>query len=241
MNIGMKDYGDKLNGGSTKVTMPLASSNNLILAALCDITKALQNPSPGSPLAPVTDSHVAALKTMTDVLTGLCPNAPIAATAPPLPVPPPTASPLLRVAETITPAPPPPPSPPPTTPPQPAPTSPALRVVESPKPTKHVHFANPPTLQAPTPPMPIVPKPTYANTTGPTGRRRHRQDRQRTKTARAKAETDATAKKLQRHAARVASTKAKRTVTRAAKAATRQGTGNWGKSPGGVVSKSCTS
>jgi hypothetical protein len=68
----------------TKVAMPLASSKDLILASLHDITtNALQHPSPGSPLAPVTDSHtIAALKAMTKLLTGLCTNAPIAVPVP---------------------------------------------------------------------------------------------------------------------------------------------------------------
>jgi hypothetical protein len=55
--------------------------------------------------------------------------------------------------------------------------------------------------------------------TAPTALRRHRH--QRATTARAKANTDAAAKKLHQQAARIAS-KAKRTITRAAKAATRQ-------------------
>jgi hypothetical protein len=40
----------------TKVTMPIASSNDLILAGIGDIAQALHHPSPGSPLAPLTDS-----------------------------------------------------------------------------------------------------------------------------------------------------------------------------------------
>jgi hypothetical protein len=43
----------------TKVTMPLSSSNDLILAGVQDILEALRNPSPRSPLDPLTDSHVA--------------------------------------------------------------------------------------------------------------------------------------------------------------------------------------
>jgi hypothetical protein len=210
---------DTLSWFPTKVTMPLASSTDLILAALHDITNALQNPSPGSPLAPVTDSHVAALKTMTDVLTGLCPDAPIATASPPMLVQPPTNSPLLRVA-----APPPAPSPPsvpPTPPPQPAPLRSALRVVGSPKPTTHVHFTTPLTPQAPTPPLSTDTEPTYANTTGPTGRRRRRLPRQRINTARAQAKTNVATEKRQRQTARIAS-KVKRTVNRAAKTATRQ-------------------
>jgi hypothetical protein len=53
--------------------MPLASSNDLILAGLHDITQALQHPSPGSPLAPLTDSHVAALQQLNLLLTNVCP------------------------------------------------------------------------------------------------------------------------------------------------------------------------
>jgi hypothetical protein len=41
--------------------MPLASSTNLILAGINNIINVLNNPSPGSPSAPLSDSHVAKL------------------------------------------------------------------------------------------------------------------------------------------------------------------------------------
>ena len=53
----------------TKVTMPLASSTNLIVAGIQDIVRALHNPTAGSPLAPLTDSHVHALQQLTTLLT----------------------------------------------------------------------------------------------------------------------------------------------------------------------------
>jgi hypothetical protein len=55
----------------TKTTMPLASSNDLILAGVHDILQALKNPSPGSPLAPLTDSHDEALIQLSSILTSV--------------------------------------------------------------------------------------------------------------------------------------------------------------------------
>ena len=52
---------DTLTWFPTKITMSIASSNDLILAGVHDILHALQNPSPESPLAPLTDSHHEAL------------------------------------------------------------------------------------------------------------------------------------------------------------------------------------
>ncbi|KAI2502232.1 hypothetical protein MHU86_12204 [Fragilaria crotonensis] len=49
--------------------MPIASSNDLILAGIGDIIQALRNPSPGSTLAPLTDSLHEALLQLTRVLT----------------------------------------------------------------------------------------------------------------------------------------------------------------------------
>jgi hypothetical protein len=60
----------------TQVTMPLASSTDLILAGIKDILAALHNPTPNSPLAPLTDSEVAALTTLTSVLTNKLTPAP---------------------------------------------------------------------------------------------------------------------------------------------------------------------
>jgi hypothetical protein len=51
--------------------MPLASSTDLILAGITDILHALNHPSPSSPLPPLTDSHVAALRQLTTVLTNI--------------------------------------------------------------------------------------------------------------------------------------------------------------------------
>ncbi|KAI2498398.1 hypothetical protein MHU86_16095 [Fragilaria crotonensis] len=62
---------DTLSWFPTKVTMPLASSNDLILAGIHDILHALHHPSPASPLAPLTDSHHRALIELTSILTSL--------------------------------------------------------------------------------------------------------------------------------------------------------------------------
>ena len=78
----------------TKVMMLLTSSNDLILTSICNIMAALHNPLPGSPLAPLTESHVTALKQLTDILTGIATNpAPGGATTNPtatVPAPAPT-------------------------------------------------------------------------------------------------------------------------------------------------------
>jgi len=62
---------DTISWFPTKVTMPLASSTDLILAGIQDILHALQNPSPGSALAPLTDSHTAALNQLASILTSI--------------------------------------------------------------------------------------------------------------------------------------------------------------------------
>jgi hypothetical protein len=64
---------DTLSWFPTKNIMPLASSTDLIVAGLHDIRHALLHPSAGSPLAPLTDSHHAALQQLTDVLTTVTP------------------------------------------------------------------------------------------------------------------------------------------------------------------------
>jgi hypothetical protein len=51
--------------------MPLASSNDLILAGIKDILAALTNPSANSPLLPLTNSHTEAMQTISSLLTGL--------------------------------------------------------------------------------------------------------------------------------------------------------------------------
>jgi len=68
----------------TRIPMPTTSSTDYIKAGIADIVHALQNPSPNSPLAPLTDSQVLALKTLMLVLHGTSnPNQP--AEAPLLP------------------------------------------------------------------------------------------------------------------------------------------------------------
>ena len=51
--------------------MPLASSNDLIVAGIQDIVQALKNPSPKLPIAPLTDSHHDALVQLTSILTSI--------------------------------------------------------------------------------------------------------------------------------------------------------------------------
>ncbi|KAI2508552.1 hypothetical protein MHU86_5844 [Fragilaria crotonensis] len=64
---------DTLSWFPSKLTMPLSSSNNLILLAggVQDIVHALRHPSPASPLAPLTDSDHQALTQLTSILTSL--------------------------------------------------------------------------------------------------------------------------------------------------------------------------
>jgi hypothetical protein len=59
---------DTLAWFPAKVTMPLASSNDLILAGIGNIVHALRHPSHGSTLAPLTDSLHEALLQLTRVL-----------------------------------------------------------------------------------------------------------------------------------------------------------------------------
>ena len=75
----------------TKVRMPIASSTELVLAGIRDIHHALTHPSPGSALAPTTDSDVAALNQLTALLTSISTPVPASPASVPLP-------PLLRVA-----------------------------------------------------------------------------------------------------------------------------------------------
>jgi hypothetical protein len=51
----------------TKVVTPTLSSHDLVLAAANDLIKALQHPSPGSPLVPTNNSQTAALKQLADI------------------------------------------------------------------------------------------------------------------------------------------------------------------------------
>jgi hypothetical protein len=67
---------DTLSWFPTKVTMLLASSTDLIVAGIHDIVAALNNPSPGSALAPLSDSQVTALRQLTTILTNVLPSTP---------------------------------------------------------------------------------------------------------------------------------------------------------------------
>ena len=149
---------DTLSWFPTKVTMPIASSNDLILAGIQDILEALRNPTLGSPIDPLTDSHVATLKILSELLTGLIP------VPKPLLDPEPAPTPPLRVA---------------------TPQSPQLlRVDPIPSPGPHLVADDTPT-PSPIPPLPITPPPTplivdasssppvtYENSTGSKRRRR---------------------------------------------------------------------
>jgi hypothetical protein len=78
---------DTLSLLPTKVTMPLASSNDLILVGIQDILRALRNPTPSYRLDPLTGSHVDTLKILSELVTGLVPDPkPVLATKP-APVP----------------------------------------------------------------------------------------------------------------------------------------------------------
>ena len=72
---------DTLTWFPTKTTMPLASSKDLILAGVHDILHALQHPSPGSPLAPLTDSHHNVLVQLRSILTSVASPQPPPASA----------------------------------------------------------------------------------------------------------------------------------------------------------------
>jgi len=161
---------DTLTWFPTKTTMPLASSNDLILAGIQDILHALQHPSAGSPLAPLTDSHHAALMQLTSILSTIAapPDAP--ATRPPEPadtppVVPPSVTPnplpvtSLRVATPLA----------TTVPLSPQPTAPTDASLRVPTSSKTVTFA-----PLPTPTTGL----TFANSTGATGKQRRRIRRQ---------------------------------------------------------------
>jgi hypothetical protein len=68
--------------------MPIASSNDLILASIHDILEALYNPSLGSPIDPLTDSHVTTLQLLSELTTGLVPQPKPLLDPTPDPVPP---------------------------------------------------------------------------------------------------------------------------------------------------------
>jgi hypothetical protein len=97
---------DTLSWLPTKVTMPLLSSNDLMLAGVQDILEALRNPWLRSPLDPLIDSHVTTLKILSELITGLLPvPKPLLATEP-APTPPlrVAAEPPLRVDPILIPA-----------------------------------------------------------------------------------------------------------------------------------------
>ena len=153
---------DTLTWFPTKTVMPLASSNDLILAGIQDIVQALEKPTAGSPFDPLTDSHHEALRQLTTILTSLA-----SPPRPTLTVPPSVAITTeppqliedapLRMAL--------PPSPLPTALDDVAQTDPPLRVE---KPIKAVKFAPLPTPAT---------SDTFANTTGATGKKRRRERR----------------------------------------------------------------
>ena len=68
---------DTLAWFPTRVKMPTLSSVDLVLAAAKDLITALQNPSPGSPLAPTTDSQTAALKQLADIFQDCAQRSPL--------------------------------------------------------------------------------------------------------------------------------------------------------------------
>ena len=153
---------DTLTWFPTKTTMPLASSNDLILAGIQDILHALRHPSPGSPLAPLTDSHHEALVQLTSILTSVANNKsdtpPSLTAASPTELTPALPGTPLRVD--LVPA--------PTALPAPVRVPPAdahLRVQVEPAPSsKVVTFA----------PVPAPTGVTFANSTGASGKRRRR-------------------------------------------------------------------
>jgi hypothetical protein len=77
---------DTISWFPTKVNMPLASTNDLILAALTDIVHALQHPTPAASLVPLTDNHVTALHQLTTLFTGLTAPTPTVTSSPAAPV-----------------------------------------------------------------------------------------------------------------------------------------------------------
>ena len=164
---------DTLAWFPTKSPMPLASSNDLILAGVHDILHAIRNPSPGSPLAPLTDSHFDVLTQLTSLLTSLAapsrPSAPPPATLLPATTPdvhaadPPLRMPLPEPAAAV-----PPTMASPDAPLRVLPPAPTARLVR-PHVPKNVTFA----------PLPATTvNPTFLNSTGAIGKRRRRARRQ---------------------------------------------------------------
>ena len=77
--------------------MPIASSTDIAIAAVQDLTKALNNPNHGSPLDPLSDSEVATLEDLTQILIQR--SSPAADPSKPPPPPPADPAPVLRVEE----------------------------------------------------------------------------------------------------------------------------------------------
>jgi hypothetical protein len=144
---------DTVSWFPTKVTMPLASSTDLVLAGIQDIVHALTYPSHNSPLALRTDSQVQALLDLTTLLTNIV--APASPSAPPLRVEPAQTKPSDPIV------------PPPSAPPQRVEPPPGFSPLPAPLP--------------PTPP-PLAPA-TYDNSTGAKGRRRRKLARRPAKPA----------------------------------------------------------
>jgi hypothetical protein len=165
---------DTLSWFPSKVTLPLATSNDLILAALADIIQALRNPTPHNSLLPLTTQHHNMLTTLATVLTGLTTKPqPAPANMPPALLRVPPGEPPLRVPTTGT-------TPlrinfepqeQPAAPPQPT-TGPTLIPADD----TPLDSSPPPTAPLPLPP-PTTPV-TYDNSTGTKGRRKRRQTRQ---------------------------------------------------------------
>jgi len=145
----------------TKVTLPYASSTDLIVAGIHDIVSALQNPSPASPLAPLTDNHVQALTQLITLLTGItnaksAPTLRVATSTKQQDSPSHEIAPVMRVEPTLT------------TPPNidDVHTEPSV----TPTPDSN---ANPTTASDNVPPS-ATPTATYDNSTGPAAQRRRR-------------------------------------------------------------------
>jgi hypothetical protein len=115
---------DMLSWFPSQVSMPTASLDDLALAALRDLTHAINNPSSVSALSPLVNNNHAALLQLTQIFLGTATTTdtvtippataampPVPATAPRVPtapVPPETSAALPRVESTPTPAMPPP-------------------------------------------------------------------------------------------------------------------------------------
>jgi hypothetical protein len=125
---------DTLSWFPQHLSLPIASSTDLIAAGVRDILNALANPSPASSLAPLSPSEVQTLETLSEILLNRLP--PVAAppltdptvTAAPIPAPPVTAPPVTAPPIEASPvAAPPAPDPAATAPPVPTPPVPGTQ------------------------------------------------------------------------------------------------------------------